>query len=166
MVTKKPAAKKLVGRKAVPAKKAATPTTTPTRRKTGPVPAKKMALDALGIDAVCNKILDGETLTNIAISAKVSIGTLLTWLASNPEYSARAREARIQAAKGWDEEALALIKGAVDVFALAKAREAAQHLRWRASKIAPRDYGDKLAFGQADDLLPLVTIKDMTGRKG
>ena len=33
------------------------------------------------------------------------------------------------------------------------------------AKWDPRRYGDKLALGQADDLLPLVTVKDLTGRK-
>lgn len=40
--------------------------------------------------------------------------------------------------------ALDEIRAASDPFALAKAREVASHLRWRASKIAPTDYGDKI----------------------
>ncbi len=133
-------------------------------KSTRPAPAADK-LDALGIDAVCEDLIDGKTMTAIAKSAGVSIGSLFTWLAVDAERSARAREARIQAAKGWDELALAGINKARNTLELAKAREAAFHLRWRASKIAPKEYGDKMAIGQADDLLPLVLVKDLTGRK-
>jgi hypothetical protein len=134
------------------------------RKPASPTPvADKLA--AIGIDGVCEALTNGKTMTAIAQEAKVSVGSLLAWIAADTDRSARAREARIQAAKVWDEQALNLITAAKDQFQLAKARESAQHLRWRASKIAPKEYGDKLAVGQADDLLPLVTVKDLTGRK-
>lgn len=123
-----------------------------TKKRTAPAIAK---LDAYGIENVCANLIEGKTLTGIAKLAKVSIGSLLTWLDQQPERSARAREARIQAAKVWDERALEGIEKAKDPFQLAKAKEAAHHLRWRAAKIAPRDYGDKLGLGQAADLPPL-----------
>ena len=47
----------------------------------------------------------------------------------------------------WDERAGDVIQQAADPFELAKAKELAHHYRWRASKIAPRDYGDRI---QAD----------------
>lgn len=140
----------------IPAKKPAKP---------GPKPVAKTKLDEYGIARLCSDIVGGMTLTAAAKKVGVSIGTLITWIDADVERSACAREARAQAAKVWDEEALALITNAKDPFELAKARESAQHLRWRASKIAPKEYGDKLALGQADDLKPLVTVKDMTGRK-
>jgi hypothetical protein len=55
----------------------------------------------------------------------------------------------------WDEQALDAIDMARDGFTLSKAKEKAHHLRWRAAKIAPRDYGDKLGIGAALDLPPL-----------
>jgi hypothetical protein len=108
------------------------------------------ALDALGIDAVCDRIADGATLTAIAAEIEVSKGSLLAWLAADPDRSARAREARSLSARGWDEQAEAEIRRATDAFELAKARELAQHYRWRAAKIAPRDYGDKVQLADAD----------------
>ena len=53
------------------------------------------------------------------------------------------REARSAAAAAYDEMAYRQISRANDPFELAKSREQAQHLRWRASKINPREYGDK-----------------------
>lgn len=147
-----------------PKARSAAPATTK-KAKSGPKPLAMQKLDAFGIDKLCAAITDGRTLTETAKAIGVSIGSLITWMDGDAERSVRAREARIQAAKGWDEKALSGILEAKNGFTLAKAKEAAHHLRWRASKIAPKEYGDKLAVGQADDLLPLVTVKDLTGRK-
>jgi hypothetical protein len=108
---------------------------------TSPAKAK---LDALGIDAICDKIVDGKSLTAIAKNADVSIGTLLGWIEDESERSARAKEARALSARIWDDKATEGIEAASDPFELSKAKEMAHHYRWRASKIAPRDYGDKL----------------------
>ena len=36
--------------------------------------------------------------------------------------------------------------------------------RWRASKIAPKEYGDRLEV-DGKGVLPLVIVRDLTGRK-
>jgi hypothetical protein len=46
-------------------------------------------------------------------------------------------------AEYWDQVAVDGIAQAGDPFELAKAKELAHHYRWRASKIAPKLYGDK-----------------------
>lgn len=109
------------------------------------------ALDAMGIDTVCARITDGKSLTAIAKEAKVSKGSLLAWLAADVDRSARAREARRMTARLWDEKAEAGLRKAADPFELAKARELASHYRWRSSKTAPAEYGDRLTHaGDAD----------------
>lgn len=97
-----------------------------------------------GVDRLMQGMADGTTMTALAAEIGVSIGMLCTWVAADPERSARAREARIHAARVWDEKALITLESACDPFELARAKEMAQHYRWRASKTAPRDYGDKL----------------------
>jgi len=109
----------------------------------GVAPAQAL-LDAEGIDRICERICDGEPLTHICAAIGVSFGTLQTWLEAIPERSARAREARRVTSRMWDEKALQGIESAADPFELAKAKEAAHHLRWRATKIAPADYGEKV----------------------
>jgi hypothetical protein len=111
-----------------------------------------------GIEQLCADIQDTKTLNSIAAGLSVSIGTLLTWIDASSERSARAREARMRTAKLWDEKAETVIEDAKDPFELSKAKELASHYRWRASKIAPRDFGDKLALGGADDLPPIRTM--------
>lgn len=101
-------------------------------------------LDALGIDAFCDAIMECHSMTHIAHSLDVSIGSLVSWLAADSDRSARSREARARTALLWEERAEDRISNATDPFSLSKAKELAHHYRWRASKIAPRDYGDKM----------------------
>lgn len=110
-------------------------------------------VEGIGIDRIAEMLANGVTLTAIAKDAGVSIGFFLQWIAADDDRSARAREARTHAAKLWDEKALDVIEQASDPFELQRARELAQHYRWRASKTAPRDYGEK-------------TTQEVTGENG
>jgi hypothetical protein len=108
-----------------------------------PKPKARNALDALGIEAVCAAIADKQTLTQIAEDAGVSIGSLSAWLDADPERSARAREVRRAMARVWDEAAESELRQAGDPFELSRAKELAQHFRWRAKAAAPKEYGDR-----------------------
>lgn len=134
------------------------PATKPAKKRSpGNGNASKL-LDALGIDAICAQIRDGLSMTSIAHAAGVSFGTLSNWLAKSVERSAHARDARAAAAQLWDEMALDGIQAAADNFQLTKARDAAHHLRWRASKVAPRDYGDKVDVNQNTTLVGTLDL--------
>lgn len=100
-------------------------------------------LDLFGIDWVCDRIGDEATLTAIAREASVATATLLNWINLDADRSARVKAARTQMAAVWDERATEVIVAAATPFDLAKARELAQHYRWRASKISPA-YNDKV----------------------
>lgn len=95
-------------------------------------------------DKIIDDISNGIALTNIAGFIGISPGNLSDWIARNEECSARAREARVYAARIWDEKAVSEIEMATDPFTLSRAKELAHHYRWRASKTAPKDYGDKV----------------------
>ena len=110
-------------------------------------------LDAKGIESVCLELASGGSLSQIARDLKISVGSVINWIEADAERSARARESRVQSAKFWDEQAETEIRLAADPFELNKARELAQHFRWRAKAVAPRDYGDK-------------TTTDLTGPNG
>jgi len=113
----------------------------------------RQKLDAIGIDAICTFIEDGLSLRAIAETLELADeSSVRQWLAADVTRSARARASRSAAAAAYDDQALDGIQRADDPFSLAKAKEAAHHLRWRASKVNPREYGDKLDVTQTTTL--------------
>lgn len=113
-----------------------------TKRKTK-TPTAQAKMNALGDEAFFAQLASGSTYTQIAKDVGVAIGSLITWVAADPDRSARAAEVRREMAKAWDEKAQHGLEAAQDPFELAKAKELAHHYRWRASKVAPKDYGDR-----------------------
>ena len=146
-----PAGKSPAPKKATPAKKPVAPkkaagvaASARANVQTKKQPTIAERIEAFGIEAVCERLANGVTMTAIAEEIGVTVGKLSQWIASDEEHSARAREARIHAARIWDEKALSVIEQARDPFELQRAKELAHHYRWRASKTAPKDYGDKV----------------------
>ena len=105
-------------------------------------PAQEL-LTAFGLPAICDEIANGGTMTDLAQKVGVTFGSLNAWIAADPDRVEQVRGARQAAARLWDEAAAAGISSATEPFELAKARELAFHYRWRASKIAPAEYGDR-----------------------
>ncbi len=101
-------------------------------------------LEAFGIDAIVDLIYDGMMLRQIADTIGVAQSRMSDWLAKSPERSARVIEARARSADQWDAKAEAVLQAARDKDEIAVARELAHHYRWRASKLAPRTYGDRV----------------------
>ena len=115
-----------------------------------PPPVAREALDAFGIDALCDLIADGVSLTAIAEKIGVAKGSLLTWISAESDRSARVTGARRATAWHWDELAESEIRNArLTSEGIAQARELASHFRWRASKIDPR-YGERVQNQQLD----------------
>lgn len=100
-------------------------------------------LDMYGVEWVREQVLELRTLSQIAQEADVALSTLIGWIASDTERSARIRDARRLAAEAWVEKAEQIVADAKNNFELQKARELAHHYRWRASKISPQ-YNDKV----------------------
>lgn len=108
-------------------------------------PSVDERLQAMGGDAwVLEQVLSGQSLQNIAGMANVSIGSLVNWLTLDAERERAVLDARRRMAILWDEQAMAQIEAASSVLELQRAQQMAAHLRWRASKMAPRVYGDKV----------------------
>ncbi len=109
---------------------------------------KTAACDAMGIDGLCERLIAGESQAAIAAEIGVSAATLVNWIAADLERSARAREARRVAASSHADKAEEVLLAATDPFGLARARELAQHYRWKASKADPKAFGDKIEIDQ------------------
>ena len=180
---KKPAAKKAVARSAAPAKKTQAPRkTAKPKKKNGRPTAYSEEL----AKTICQRIAEGKSLVTICKDESLPArGTVMRWLQEDKhggfrDNYARAREAQAdfyaeQIIEISDEECTTVKHGdgeeqkdvevVFDATAVARNRLRVDARKWYASKVAPKKYGDKLALGQADDLLPLVTVKDLTGRK-
>lgn len=112
-------------------------------------------VEAAGLDYICTMLAAGEMLTDIAAELGVSRFTLTAWMNSDFNRSARAREARRLGAAMWDEKAEVELRKARTPLAMARARELAHHYRWRAAKLSPREYGDRLAPAGGTDVRAL-----------
>lgn len=116
-------------------------------------PTARDALDKLGIEAFCAEVANGKPLRAIAAMVGCDIASVSLWLSSDPQRSARARDARRDAAWHWDEVAEQEIRNADRTpEGVSIARELASHFRWRASKINPKEYGDRLDLNHAGSL--------------
>lgn len=110
-------------------------------------------------DEILGMIYAGDMLAAIAAKFGVDRANLGKWIEADKLRSARAREARIAAAAAWDEKAEQAIAEASDPFELAKAREIAQHYRWRSSKISPQ-YSDKQQVEHSGE----ITVNGLAAR--
>lgn len=108
---------------------------------TGEAAAAK--LDAFGIDWYCEQIVSGKNMNVVAKLAGVSRRSVYRWLAADADRFNQAQEARLISAEAFDDLAEQCIKEAKSPLALDKAKALAPHYRWRASKIAPKTYGDR-----------------------
>ena len=90
---------------------------------------------------IIDMILDGESYRSIADKLKVNLSTLYYFI-NKPERSARTHEAVELSAIRCDEQAYEILLKA-DKDDIMRARELAQHLRWKAKVRSPKKYGDK-----------------------
>lgn len=97
-----------------------------------------------GIDAFCDLVIEMKPLEKIAEHVGVRLACLMRWLNANPERYSRWRLAMTMSAAVAEERAdriLAEAKGTAPE--IARAKEIAQHLRWRAALRDRKNYGDQ-----------------------
>ena len=98
---------------------------------------------------ICDRIADGEPLRAICSSDTMpDASTVRRWRHVHPEFRATYAHAREEGGDAWAERALAAAMKADPVTAAA-ARVKYDALRWYASKLAPKVYGDKLQHANA-----------------
>lgn len=115
-------------------------------------------IDALGLEALCDRIMSGETITAVCESLGVNRGSLRRWVTMTDLRRTAVHEARIASAQAFDDLAEVEIRKAKSKIALARARELAHHYRWRASKVSPKEYGDKVELSGNKDSPLLVEV--------
>lgn len=107
-------------------------------------------LDTKGIQEVVDCILDGLSLNEIARRFEVRKASLLGWIASDSDRSARVSAARLMAADSHADDAEDLLRNAKGTkVEMSRAKELAHHLRWKASMADPRRFGTKVELSGA-----------------
>jgi len=98
------------------------------------------------IKAVCDRLIEGESLRKICTDNKMpSKSTILRWINEDTAFSTIIAQARVLQADGLDDDIQDVINdikdGTIDPNA---GRVVIWGLQWRASKLRPKRYGDKL----------------------
>lgn len=111
------------------------------------------------IDNIVEMILDGKTYREIAATLKCALTTLHDFT-SKSEHHPRIREALEYSANTFDDQAEQVLKDAKGTLPeIQRARELAQHYRWKASKRNPARFADKIQTEHSGQ----VSIKQITG---
>ena len=116
---------------------------------------KELAAQILG------RLADGEPLTAICKTEGMPPRrTVCAWRHAHPEFEANYTRARENAGDVWAERALQAALSATPETAQA-ARVRFDALRWYASKLAPRQYGDRLEHvGKITHQIDVVRMSD------
>lgn len=107
-------------------------------------PNTKIKKKDLNIEIIVKMIIDGLSYRTMAKKLNIDLHTLHSFT-SLEQHSARVYEAmNISADTFADMAEDIMIKAKLNQWSLVKARELAQHYRWKASKRRPKTYGDKV----------------------
>jgi hypothetical protein len=96
------------------------------------------------VEEICARIADGESLRTICDDDTMpDRATVLRWLAAHPDFAAKYARAREAQGDAMDEKILAVADACTNETAAAD-RVKILAYQWRASKLAPKKYGDKI----------------------
>lgn len=110
---------------------------------------------------ILGKIADGQSLRSICSAADMPDRvTVMRWMLIDPEFATRCAHARVMQADALEDDMGGIedrtLRGEIDP---AAARVVLSSKQWRASKLAPKKYGDKLELDHKGG----VTVKLETG---
>lgn len=101
-------------------------------------------------DRICIGIARGKSLRELCDGQKPNIDTIRVWLIEDTAFSAQYARAREHQADYYADEIIEIADTETDP---AKARNRMDARKWKASKLKPKVYGDRLAHvgGEKDD---------------
>jgi hypothetical protein len=104
-------------------------------------------------NTICERLADGESLRKICKDEDMpDRSTVRRWLSQRTEFRDQYAHARIEQADVYAERIIEEVETATDA---ALGRLKMDALKWAASKLAPKVYGDKLAIGGDDEAGPI-----------
>lgn len=171
IVTKKPVTKKVPAKKAVVKKQTQRKMSKPKVSKP-PTPAEK--LNKIGIEHICDQIMEGIFFQDIANLADVSRTSLTKWLETeHKNLYASAREERyhrlaeqvIEISDYSKEDTYIDSQGVerTDAEVVARSRLRVDARKWYVAKMLPKQYGDRTTIaGDAENPLAVLTMDQIT----
>jgi hypothetical protein len=109
-----------------------------------------------GAETICEQIAQGKSLVKICGELELSYTQVMVWLSKYPDFAdkyARAREAQ---ADWYADEIISVIDNAKsDRNEIERAKIKIEALKWIASKLKPKKYGDKLDLTSAGERVPV-----------
>lgn len=97
-------------------------------------------------DLICERMINGETIAAICADPDMpSRRTVYDWQDAHPEFRTRCARAREGMADAYEQRMQEVVEG-VQTGAITSdvARVVLSHMQWRASKAAPKSFGDKI----------------------
>ncbi|MGE5052032.1 MAG: hypothetical protein ACM3KI_11060 [Bacillota bacterium] len=117
-----------------------------------------MTANKLNIDIIIELIIEGSTFRQIAEQLNVKLSTLHDFT-SKPEHSARVSQALEISAQTYEEKAeQILINAEASAYEMQRARELAQHYRWKAAKRSPKKYGERISTEHSGEI-SIIEVK-------
>lgn len=104
----------------------------------------------MGLDAICDRIINGDSVRQICLKEEIGVASFWKWVASDAERSARVTSARVASAATLEEDAGSVLED--KQIPVDRAREIASHKRWQAKIRNPRQYGEKLELSGGLDI--------------
>ena len=94
---------------------------------------------------ICRRLADGESLRRVCESPDMpSRESVRAWLRDNSDFRDKYAIARQDHADALSDEAMEAVRGATDAASASVARVKLDAIRWIASKLNPKIYGDKI----------------------
>lgn len=109
-------------------------------------------------EKILEALMDGKSLRQICLADDMPHRTtVLRWMAADEAFASRCAHARELQADLMDDMIIEAAEACTPENAAA-ARVKISAYQWRASKLAPKKYGDKLAIGGDEGLGPLTVV--------
>lgn len=129
----------------------------------GRKPGRPSAYTKKLAETICSRLIEGESLRQICSDdAMPHRTTVMRWQGDNPDFATKCARARESQSDLMDDLILDTAKACVPETAQAdKVKISA--FQWRAAKLAPKKYGDRLALTGADGgAVKLETVHELT----
>lgn len=104
-------------------------------------------------DYICEQVMDGKSLRGICAADDMpNRSTVFRWLTEHQDFATKYARARVVQAEYLLDEMVEIEDATInEQLDPAAARAVLGSKQWRAAKLAPKKYGDRLDLGNADD---------------